>query len=76
MRSSYSDTASAIIQLKSHRDQQVKRMVITLIPTLAAYDRHAFREHLLHNAVAYLISILDNTAERSFGNLIFSTIRK
>jgi FKBP12-rapamycin complex-associated protein len=67
MRETYVDVATKILGLRSHRDALVRRMVITLIPTLAAYDRPAFCEQALHVAAAHLIAMLDKPAERSFG---------
>lgn len=67
MRDSYNDTATKVLALKNHRDPPVRRMVITLIPTLAAYDRQTFTEYLIHPAIAYLIATLEKPQERSFG---------
>jgi FKBP12-rapamycin complex-associated protein len=44
-------------------------MVITLIPTLAAYDTQTFSEHFLHKAMAHLLTQLTERSERSFGTL-------
>ena len=52
---------------KSHRDAQVRKMVITLIPTLAVYDTQTFSEHHLHKAMAHLLTQLEKPAERSVG---------
>jgi FKBP12-rapamycin complex-associated protein len=67
MRETYNEVANRILQLRVHRDALVRRMVITLIPTLAAYDKAAFCENSLHVAAAHLIAMLDKPAERSFG---------
>lgn len=72
MRDTYNDVANKVLGLKNHRDALVRRMVITLIPTLAAYDRITFTEYLIHPALAYLISTLEKPQERSFGSVCSS----
>lgn len=67
MKETFLDTAEQILRFKSHRDGLVKRMVITLIPTLAAYDTQTFTEHFLHKAIAHLLTQLEKPNERSFG---------
>lgn len=42
-------------------------MVITLIPTLAAYDTQTFSEHYLHKSMGHLLTQLEKPNERSFG---------
>lgn len=48
-------------------------MVITMIPSLAAYDTQTFTEHFLHKAMAHLLTQLEKPNERSFGTLISQT---
>jgi serine/threonine-protein kinase mTOR len=67
MKETFLDTAEQIMRFKSQRDSLVRSMVITLIPTLAAYDTQAFTEHFLHKAMAHLLTQLDKPNERSFG---------
>lgn len=67
MKDNYLDCAEQILRFKSHRDPLVKRMVITLIPTLAAYDTQTFTEHFLHKSMAHLLTQLEKSNERSFG---------
>ena len=67
MKETFLDTADHILRFKIHRDSLVRKMVITLIPTLAAYDTQTFTEHFLHKAMAHLLSQLDKPNERSFG---------
>ncbi|KAF9223956.1 phosphatidylinositol 3-kinase [Gyrodon lividus] len=66
MRESFLDTAEQILRFKSHRDGLVRKMVITLIPTLAAYDPQTFSEHYLHKSMGHLLTQLDKLNERSF----------
>jgi FKBP12-rapamycin complex-associated protein len=42
-------------------------MVITMIPSLAAYDPQTFAEHFLHKSMGHLLSQLDKPPERSYG---------
>lgn len=67
MRDTFLDTAEQILTFKTHRDIHVRKMVVTLIPTLAVYDTQTFSEHHLHKAMAHLISTLEKPAERSVG---------
>ncbi|KAL4065913.1 phosphatidylinositol 3-kinase [Scleroderma citrinum] len=66
MREAFLDTAEQILRFKSHRDGLVRKMVITLIPTLAAYDTQTFSEHYLHKSMAHLLTQLEKPNERSF----------
>jgi serine/threonine-protein kinase mTOR len=67
MKETFLDTADQILGFRSSRDNLVKKMVITLIPTLAAYDTQTFSEHFLHKAMAHLLTQLEKPNERSFG---------
>ncbi|KAG2355693.1 atypical PIKK FRAP protein kinase [Suillus spraguei] len=66
MRESFLDTAEQILRFKSHRDGLVRKMVITLIPTLAAYETQVFSEHHLHKSMGHLLTQLEKPNERSF----------
>ncbi|KAF9561208.1 phosphatidylinositol 3-kinase [Agrocybe pediades] len=66
MRENFLDTADQILRFKAHRDLLVRKMVITMIPSLAAYDTQTFTEHFLHKAMAHLLTQLDKPNERSF----------
>jgi hypothetical protein len=68
MRESFLDTAEQILRFKSHRDGLVRKMVITLIPTLAAYETQVFSEHHLHKSMGHLLTQLEKPNERSFGS--------
>ncbi|KDQ52943.1 hypothetical protein JAAARDRAFT_61533 [Jaapia argillacea MUCL 33604] len=66
MKEAFLDTADQILKFRTHRDALVKKMDITLIPTLAVYDTQTFSEHFLHKAMAHLLTQLDRPSERSF----------
>ncbi|TFY65865.1 hypothetical protein EVG20_g5221 [Dentipellis fragilis] len=66
MKETFLDTAEQILRFRGHRDNLVRKMVITLIPTLAVYDTQTFSEHFLHKAMAHLLQQLDKPSERSF----------
>ncbi|PPQ67890.1 hypothetical protein CVT26_007090, partial [Gymnopilus dilepis] len=66
MKENFLDTADQILRFKSHRDLLVRKMVITMIPSLAAYDTQTFTEHFLHKAMAHLLTQLERPNERSF----------
>lgn len=67
MKEDPSDPAEQILSFRQHRDSLVKKMVITLIPTLAVYDTQTFSENYLHKAMGHLLTQLDKPNERSFG---------
>lgn len=61
------DAAEKILLFKSHRDLLVRKMVITMIPSLGAYDTQTFTEHFLHKAMGHLLTQLERPNERSYG---------
>ena len=67
MRTHVQEAAEQIMRFKMHRDSHVRKMVITLIPTLAMYDTQTFTEHHLHKAMAHLLAQLEKSSERSVG---------
>ena len=73
MKEDFLDSAEQILSFRQHRDSLVKKMVITLIPTLAVYDTQTFSEHYLHKAMGHLLTQLEKPNERSFGTVSFLT---
>jgi len=69
MKEDFLDSAEQILSFRQHRDGLVKKMVITLIPTLAVYDTQTFSEHYLHKAMGHLLTQLEKPNERSIGAL-------
>ena len=67
MKEDFLDSAEQILSFRQHRDSLVKKMVITLIPTLAVYDTQTFSENYLHKAMGHLLTQLEKPNERSFG---------
>ncbi len=59
------DAAEQILSFKMHREPVVRKMIITLIPTLAVYDTQTFSKHFLQKAMAHLLTQLEKTDERS-----------
>ncbi|KAI0040710.1 atypical/PIKK/FRAP protein kinase [Auriscalpium vulgare] len=66
MKESFIETAEQILKFRASKDALVRKMVITLIPTLAVYDTQTFSEHFLHKAMGHLLMHLDKSSERSF----------
>ncbi|THV05541.1 FAT-domain-containing protein [Dendrothele bispora CBS 962.96] len=66
MKENFMDTAEQILHFKLHRDGLVRKMVITMIPSLAAYDTQTFTEHFLHKAMAHLLTQLERPNERYY----------
>ena len=73
MKENYLDIAEQILRYKSHRDPLIRKMVITMIPSLAAYDTQTFTEHFLHKAMGHLLTQLEKPAERNYGMKTMST---
>jgi len=71
MKEDFLDSAEQILSFRQHRDSLVKKMVITLIPTLAVYDTQTFSEHYLHKAMGHLLTQLEKPNERSFGASLY-----
>lgn len=71
MKETFLDAAEQILNFKTHRDSHVRKMVITLIPTLAVYDTSTFSEHHLHKAMAHLLTQLEKPTERNLGMVFF-----
>ena len=69
MRENFMDTAESILRFRTSRDPFVRKMVITLIPTLAVYDTQTFSEHFLHKAMGHLLTLLGKSNDREFGML-------
>lgn len=67
MRENYLDIAEQILRFKMHRDPLIRKMVITMIPSLAAYDTQTFTEHFLHKAMGHLLTQLEKLNERNYG---------
>ncbi|KAF4581337.1 phosphatidylinositol kinase- protein kinase tor1 [Pleurotus pulmonarius] len=66
MDSELIDVGETILRFKAHKDNLVRKTVITLIPTLASYGTAAFIEHFLHKAMGHLLTQLDKPSERHF----------
>ncbi|ELU37824.1 phosphatidylinositol 3-kinase tor2 [Rhizoctonia solani AG-1 IA] len=61
----YQPTVESILSLREHREPQIRRQVITLIPTFARYDRERFTDTFLHKSMGYLMATLKRPAERT-----------
>ncbi|KIY73583.1 atypical/PIKK/FRAP protein kinase [Cylindrobasidium torrendii FP15055 ss-10] len=66
MKDSYMDTAEKILRFRSHRDHLVRKQVIAMIPSLAAYDTQTFKENYLVKAMSHLLTQLEKPHERHF----------
>ncbi|KAJ6518876.1 phosphatidylinositol 3-kinase [Mycena sanguinolenta] len=64
MRDVFSHTAEQILRFRSHRDALIRRLVMTLIPSLAAYDTQTFIDLYLMKAMAHLSSALEKPNDR------------
>ncbi|KAF7308508.1 Serine/threonine-protein kinase TOR [Mycena chlorophos] len=64
MKDAFIETAEAVLSFRSNRDAAVRRMVVSMIPTLAAYNTPAFKDQILHKAMNHLFSQLEKKDER------------
>lgn len=67
MRDNFPETAESILAFRANRDPAVRRMVVAMIPTLASYNTPAFKELVLHKAMAHLLGQLEKKEERDYG---------
>lgn len=67
MKDSYMDTAEKILRFRGHRDHLVRKQVIAMIPSLAAYDTQTFKENYLIKSMSHLLTQLEKPHERHFG---------
>ncbi|KAJ7779782.1 phosphatidylinositol 3-kinase [Mycena metata] len=66
MRDSFPETADSILALRATRDAAVRRLVVSMIPTLASFNTPLFKELVLHKAMAHLLSLLEKSGERDY----------
>ena len=71
MKATFLDTVERVLRFRSDKDGLVRRTVIALIPTLAAYETEIFSETFLHRAMAHLLMQLTEHSERSFGTSVY-----
>ncbi|KAF7356539.1 Serine/threonine-protein kinase TOR [Mycena venus] len=64
MRDVFSNTAEQILIFREHRDPLIRKLVMTLIPALAAYDTQTFSDLYLKRAMAHLSSALEKPYDR------------
>ncbi|KAG9127299.1 phosphatidylinositol kinase- protein kinase tor1 [Ceratobasidium sp. 392] len=65
LKDDYGATVESILNFREHREPQIRRQVITLIPTFARYDRECFTDMFLHKSMGYLMATLKRPAERT-----------
>ncbi|KAJ6619840.1 atypical/PIKK/FRAP protein kinase [Mycena sp. CBHHK59/15] len=64
MRDVFPDTAEQILRFRSHRDSLIRKLVLTLIPSLAAYDTQTFSDLYLMKTMAHLSTLLEKPTDR------------
>ncbi|EJD47416.1 atypical/PIKK/FRAP protein kinase [Auricularia subglabra TFB-10046 SS5] len=76
MREHFAKSCESIFQFRNHKEVLIRRSVVMLIPTLAAYDTPTFCENFLHTSMSYLLSQLSKPSERSFAFVAIGHIAK
>ncbi|KAK0489036.1 phosphatidylinositol 3-kinase [Armillaria novae-zelandiae] len=66
MKETFMDTAEKILRFRTHRDSLVRKQVIAMIPSLAAYDTQTFKDNYLHKSMSHLLTQLEKPHERQF----------
>ncbi|KAJ7180725.1 phosphatidylinositol 3-kinase [Mycena filopes] len=64
MRDVFADAAEQILKFRQHRDTLIRKLVLTLIPALAAYDTETFSDLYLKKSMQHLLSIMDKPPDR------------
>ncbi|KAF7308846.1 Serine/threonine-protein kinase TOR [Mycena kentingensis (nom. inval.)] len=67
MRDVFSAATAEVLRFRLHRDPLIRKLVLTLIPSLAAYDTQTFSDIYLKKAMTHLLSGLDKPTDRSMG---------
>jgi hypothetical protein len=67
MKDGFPDAADNILRFRTHRDSLVRKLVLTLIPSLAAYDTATFIEYHLRISMVHLLSLLEKPMDRQTG---------
>lgn len=65
------DTADKVLRFRVHRDHLVRKQVIAMIPSLAAYDTQTFKENYLVKSMSHLLTQLEKPHERHFGVCLY-----
>ncbi|KAJ7758626.1 phosphatidylinositol 3-kinase [Mycena metata] len=66
MRDGFAEAAESILAFRANRDAAVRRIVVSMIPTLASFNTPLFKELVLHKAMAHLLSLLEKSGERDY----------
>lgn len=74
MRDVFISTAEQTLRYRVHRDPLIRKLVMALIPSFAAYDTQKFSDRYLKQSMEYLLScLLDKSPDRPMGTyLIFN----
>ncbi|RKP11235.1 armadillo-type protein, partial [Piptocephalis cylindrospora] len=71
MDSRFSDVCELALHHKDHKDPLVRRMVMSLMPTLAKFNPEDFSAHYLQRAMAFLLNQLRKDRDK---NIVFFAI--
>ncbi|GAO47492.1 hypothetical protein G7K_1698-t1 [Saitoella complicata NRRL Y-17804] len=65
MHERYREVCEIVLRYKDHRDALIRRSVISLIPTLAAYNPNEFVASYLHKCMLHLLGLLKKEKDRT-----------
>jgi FKBP12-rapamycin complex-associated protein len=68
MTDMYKGVCDITLHLKDSRDALIRKTVVSIIPTLAAYDPATFAEAYLHKSMSHLLNLLRKNSEKRDGN--------
>ncbi|KAF7308485.1 Serine/threonine-protein kinase TOR [Mycena chlorophos] len=65
MRDVFSVATEKILQFRTHRDPLIRKLVLSLLPPLAAYDTQTFCDRYLKKTMMHLIDALEKPTDRT-----------
>ncbi|KAJ7066549.1 phosphatidylinositol 3-kinase [Mycena amicta] len=65
MKDVFSAATDKILQFRAHRDLLIRKLVLSLIPSLASYDTQTFSDRYLRKAMGHLVDALERPTDRA-----------
>ncbi|KAF7309844.1 Serine/threonine-protein kinase TOR [Mycena indigotica] len=65
MRDVFTTAVEKILHFRADRDPLIRKLVLTIIPSLASYDTQTFSDLYLKKTMAHLLDVLDRPVDRA-----------
>jgi len=75
MHERYKNVCETVLRYKDHRDNLIRKTVISLIPVLAEFDDKEFVGTYVHKCMQYLLNQLKRDRDRSICSYLQYLIR-